>query len=341
VTSRSFIRGLARTRRSTTSCPSSAVALTLALIACSVPSLRAQSAPEPPRAQAPAEPRRPDGPPADRQAEDRWWRDHALLPRLDLEPARRARLEDTYAAARARLDTLNAAAIAAETELAAVTHAVDPDERDFAPRLERMVAAHEQFENEHAGLLLTVRGLLTPAQWGRLHELQRTLGGPGPAGGPPRAPAGGGDPRHRPPPGPAPGGERSDGGPPLPDDAPRGRGPAGPPLPPGTWWRDPEAAARFGIERHQVDDLDAAFEARKSSLAGARTALEREERALGALLPSPALDLDAALAASRRVAHARAQLDRAFLDLRFAQWRLLRADQRERLLHPAAAGVPR
>src|ERR1044072_4298569 len=85
-------------------------------------------------------------PPADRQTEDRWWRDHALLPRLDLEPARRARLEETYAASRARLNTLNAEVIVAEAELTAVTHAVDPDERVFAPRLDRMVTAHEQFE---------------------------------------------------------------------------------------------------------------------------------------------------------------------------------------------------
>jgi Spy/CpxP family protein refolding chaperone len=121
----------------------------------------------------------------------------------------------------------------------------------------------------------------------------------------------------------------------APGTAPRpGQLPPGPPLPPGTWWRDPGFAAQLGIDPRQVDDLDAAFDASRASLADARAALEREERSIGALLPSPTLDLDAALAASRRVAHARAQLDRAFLELRFTQWRTLRAEQRERLLHP-------
>jgi len=100
------------------------------------------------------------------------------------------------------------------------------------------------------------------------------------------------------------------------------------------WWRDPGLAADLAIDAQQTAALDAAFDKRRAALAEAREALEGAERAFGDLLPSSTLDLPAALAASQRVAHARAELDRAFLDLRFAQWRTLRREQRERLLHP-------
>jgi len=355
-------------------------ALALALGVCGL-------ATAPVRAQGPAEASRGPAPPAGRQGEDRWWRDHALLPRLDLEPARRAQLEETYAAARTRLDQLSAATTAAEAELAAVTHAVEPDERAFAARLDRMVAAREQFESEHVRLLLTVRGLLTPQQWQRLQELQRSLGGGPPAGprgpgggaggpggprGPDRGPGGGfAGPVERDgaagvPPGPrdgdagagGPTGQRGPvGGPqpfpggrspgdgaapgPPPMQGPRAGGlPPGSPLPPGTWWRDPQRAAELAIDPRQSATLDAALDARRDTLADARAALEREERNLGALLPAPSLDLDAALAASRRVAHARSALDRAFLELRFEQWLALRPEQRARLLHPPPSAAP-
>ena len=110
--------------------------------------------------------------------------------------------------------------------------------------------------------------------------------------------------------------------------------PPGPPLPPGAWWRDPQISLELAIEPRQIAALDAAFEARRASLAEARAALEREERTLGTLLPAPSLDLPPALAAAQRVARARAELDRAFLALRFAQWQALRPEQRERLRHP-------
>jgi Spy/CpxP family protein refolding chaperone len=310
-----------------------AAALVLALGLCAM-------AGEPARAQGPAEPGRGPASPAGQQGEDRWWRDHALLPRLDLEPARRAQLEETYAAARTRLDQLSATTTAAEAELAAVTHAAEPDEHAFAARLDRMVAAREQFESEHVRLLLTVRGILTPQQWQRLQELQRSLGGGPPAGarGPAGGPGGPGGPRG-PADGPQPFGDRGPAGGPAPGpppvQGPRPGGlPPGPPLPPGTWWRDPRRATELAIDPRQAAALDAALDARRDTLADARAALEREERSLGELLPAPTLDLDAALAASRSVAHARAALDHAFLELRFAQWLALRREQRERLLRP-------
>lgn len=295
------------------------------------------------RAQAPPPPRSVP-PSGDRQAEDRWWRDHALLPRLDLEPERRERLEKTYTDARARLDDISATAVRAESDLAAVTHALEPDQRAFEPRLERMVAAHEQLEREQMRLLLTVRGLLTPAQWSRLQDLQRTVNQPGtePAPGVGSAHSDGA----RPGAGPRSGGPMAQGGPPPRDGRPPepgpppppggrpGARPPGPPLPPGTWWRDLRIAADFDVDPSQAAALDAAFEARRDALADSRESLEGHERALGALLPAPALDLAAALAASEHVAHARAELDRVFIALRFAQWQLLRADQRERLLRP-------
>ncbi len=298
----------------------------LALVASAALPLRAQGPPQPPR-----------GGPADASGEERWWRDRALLPQLDLEPSLRASLEATYAAARTRLNELSVAVVEAEAELAEATHARDPDERAFAPRLERVVAARAQLERRHVGLLLTVRSMLSPAQWQRLQQLQRTLDdGPRPGDGRGPTPEG-----HPPPPGerkPGPG--PLGGGPPRHGPGPRSL-PPGPPLPPGAWWRDPQIATELAIEPRQIAALDTAFEARRASLADARAALEREERALGALLPAPSLDLPAALAASGRVADARAELDRAFLALRFAQWQALRPEQRERLRRPPRAHAAR
>lgn len=325
------------------------LAAALALVASATLPVRAQGPPQPP-----PQPRQGGAPPAEPRGEDRWWRDHALLPRLDLEPARRARLEETYAAARSRLDELSAAVADAEAELAEATHAREPDERAFTPRLDRLVAARAQLESEHVGLLLTVRSMLTPAQWQRLQQLQRA-NDPGPGregepgmegdrgrpderrgpGGPPTA--NGHGPRAG---GPAPPGphqprfgpQQATGSPPQ--GPPPGTLPPGPPLPPGAWWRDSQIALELAIEPRQITALDAAFEARRAGLAEARAALEREERTLGTLLPAPSLDLPAALAAAQRVARARAELDRAFLALRFAQWQALRPEQREQLRHP-------
>lgn len=259
----------------------------------------------------------PGAPPA---REDRWWRDHALLPQLGLDGAQRNRLEGAYASSRNRLDALAADVAAAEAAASRTSHAREPDPEAFARAVDRLVEARASFESEQMRMLLTVRSLLTPAQWRRLQELQRSLGPPRPQG-----PQGGAGPG-APPPGPGPRPGPGPGGPPA--------LPTGPPLPPGTWWRDPDVAASIGLDARQEAALEAEFTARRDELAAARAALEAAERTLGPLLGAPVLDLPAALAASERVARARAALDRSFLGLRFAQWSALAAEQRERQLHP-------
>jgi len=129
----------------------------------------------------PGEPGEPGGPGAPPAPADRWWRDHALLPALELPKEQRERLEATYESARGRLDTLDRQLVEAESSLSAATHSASGDAAAIARTLDPYLAARSALEVERMRLLLTLRSQLTPEQWQRLQRLQsEPRRGPGP-----------------------------------------------------------------------------------------------------------------------------------------------------------------
>ena len=151
------------------------------------------------------------------------------------------------------------------------------------------------------------------------------MGGPQFPGGGPGAPGGPG--------GPGPGGPGQAGGPPP-------QGQRGQPAenrlgmqfgPPGRWWDDRATAKSLRLTPEQQTRMDAIFEQNRGALQARYDGLQQAELQLDELSKSPAPDEAALDAQIDRVAHARAELEKANTHLLLQIRREMDAEQIKRL----------
>jgi Spy/CpxP family protein refolding chaperone len=104
-------------------------------------------------------------------------------------------------------------------------------------------------------------------------------------------------------------------------------GPFGHILPHGTWWRNPELAARIGLSAEQQKRIDDIFLQTRVQLIDLHASLEKEQLVLQPLLDANPIDQPKALAQINKIADTRAEVEKADAKMLLNIRGVLNADQ--------------
>ncbi len=131
-----------------------------------------------------------------------------------------------------------------------------------------------------------------------------------------------------------------DGGPPP---GPRRGGPGGPPPlhergPNGLWWTDPKQVEQLGLSADQQKRIDALFQQSRVKLIDLTAEVEKEEAVLEPLLAADQPDEQKVLAQIDKVAHARAELEKANAAMLLGFRRTLSVEQWKKLQSEGSRG---
>lgn len=125
-----------------------------------------------------------------------WWKNPRIVERLSLTADQTRKMDDIVEHSRLDLIDLRANLEKQQVMLGPLMDANPVDAAKASAQIDKVANARADLEKANAKMLLSIRGVLTPDQWTKLHErptppAQGTApaGGPGAAGGPP---AGGG-----------------------------------------------------------------------------------------------------------------------------------------------------
>ena len=101
--------------------------------------------------------------------------------------------------------------------------------------------------------------------------------------------------------------------------------------PPGRWWDDKHFAKTLHLRPEQQKRMDGLFEENRASLVGRYETLQQEEATMETLSHGQTLDENTLFAQIDRVAHARADLEKANTHLMLQVRKEMDADQIARL----------
>lgn len=102
-------------------------------------------------------------------------------------------------------------------------------------------------------------------------------------------------------------------------------------LPPGTWWRNPDAVSRLGLAPDQVKRIEEVFTQNRVHLIDLHAQLEKEELLLEPLMDANPVDQNKALAQISKIADTRAELEKTDARMLLGIRAVLTADQWSKL----------
>jgi Spy/CpxP family protein refolding chaperone len=125
-----------------------------------------------------------------------WWKNPRIAERLSLTADQTKRMDDIVEHSRLDLIDLRANLEKEQVRLGPIMDANPVNTAAASAQIDKVADARANLEKANAKMLLSIRGVLTPDQWTKLHERPTPsaqgaapAGAPGAAGGPP---AGGG-----------------------------------------------------------------------------------------------------------------------------------------------------
>lgn len=107
----------------------------------------------------------------------RWWNDPKMVAELGLSQDQQTKLDNIMQQTRLKLIDLNASLQKEEATLEPLVSADAPDETKITGQIDRVAQARAELEKSHARMLLEMRRVLTPDQWGKLKAMHGGAGG--------------------------------------------------------------------------------------------------------------------------------------------------------------------
>lgn len=134
-----------------------------------------------------------------------WWKNPRVVERLSLTAEQTKKMDDVVEQSRLQLIDLRANLEKQQVMLGPIMDANPVDTAKASAQIDKVANARADLEKANAKMLLSIRGVLTPEQWTKLHERPaREAQGSGAPAGEPGAAGGPGGGRWR---GPRPGGQ--------------------------------------------------------------------------------------------------------------------------------------
>jgi Spy/CpxP family protein refolding chaperone len=121
-----------------------------------------------------------------------WWKNPEVVRELELTPAQVEQIEKAVYDHRLKLVDLRADVERQELRLQPLVEAERPDEAKVGAQLDQVLAARGRLEKANTMMQLSVRRVLSPEQWKKLHARREQRPGWGGPGGPERRRGGGG-----------------------------------------------------------------------------------------------------------------------------------------------------
>lgn len=150
--------------------------LATALMLCGQAIGQEASPPSPGPDQGPPPPmmNRPGGPPPPRGPGmgPQWWKDHALVEKLQISQEQVRRIEKIAQDHQIQEIDLRAALQKQEVALGPLLEADQPDESQVSAQIDKVAQARANLEKSHAQMMLAMRHVLTPEQAKKLRELR-------------------------------------------------------------------------------------------------------------------------------------------------------------------------
>ncbi|SFS08915.1 protein refolding chaperone Spy/CpxP family [Granulicella pectinivorans] len=114
-----------------------------------------------------------------------WWKNPELATRIGLTADQTKKMDDIFLQARIKLIHMKASLEEEELLLEPLINANPPDSAKALAQIGRIADTRADLEKANAGMLLSIRAVLTPDQWTKLHEhSEREHRGPGGPGRP-------------------------------------------------------------------------------------------------------------------------------------------------------------
>jgi len=105
-----------------------------------------------------------------------WWKNPELATRVGLTPDQTKKMDDIFQSSRIKLIDLKANVEKQEVTLEPMLDSNPLDTKQVMTQISKVADARAELEKANAGMLLGIRGVLTPEQWTKLHSGER--GGP-------------------------------------------------------------------------------------------------------------------------------------------------------------------
>src|SRR5215469_16311852 len=123
-----------------------------------------------------------------------WWKNPDLIQKLSITADQQKRMDDIFQQSRLQLIDLKANVEKQEVTLEPMLSANPPDTNKVLAQIDKIAQARAELEKANARMLLSIRTVLTPDQWTKLQEDERSNrkmiilrkgmpGGPGGFGG--------------------------------------------------------------------------------------------------------------------------------------------------------------
>jgi Spy/CpxP family protein refolding chaperone len=121
-----------------------------------------------------------------------WWKNPEVVQRVGLTPEQTGKMEEIFQKSRLQLIDLKANVERQEVTLEPLLDANPVDTKKTLLQIGKVADARAELEKANAGMLLGIRGVLTPEQWTKLHADGRRHGEMMKGGRPDGMPGGGG-----------------------------------------------------------------------------------------------------------------------------------------------------
>jgi len=122
----------------------------------------------------------------------KWWDDPEMVKRLGITADQQKKMDDVWQQSRLKLIDLSAALEKEDVAMEGLMKGPQLDDSKILPAIDRIAQARAELEKANARLMLAIRHVLTPEQWGKMEEQGPrprregpVHGGPGP-GRPPQ-----------------------------------------------------------------------------------------------------------------------------------------------------------
>ena len=110
--------------------------------------------------------------------EGMWWKNPRVVENLSLTPDQVKRMDGIFQESRLKLIDLHANVQKQEVMLEPLLSANPLDTAKAQAQIDKVADARAELEKSNARMLLSIRAVLTPDQWTKLHD-RRGPGGPG------------------------------------------------------------------------------------------------------------------------------------------------------------------
>ena len=110
----------------------------------------------------------------------RWWADRELAAKIGISEDQIKKMDAIFDQNRVALVDLEGAVRKAELTLDPLLQADQPDEARITAQIDKTAQARAELEKSHARMLLAIRRIMTPEQWGKLESEAGHQQPPGP-----------------------------------------------------------------------------------------------------------------------------------------------------------------